>query len=343
MDIKAAIKKVTSLHHLNEDEMTDVMIQIMSGKATSAQIAAFLIALQMKGESVTEIAAATKVMRQLLTPVVIEEPHLIDIVGTGGDMANTFNISTTCAFIVAAAGGKVAKHGNRSISSRSGSADLLEAAGININLSPEEVISCIAKIGIGFMFAPNYHSAMKFAATTRKEIGVRTLFNLLGPLSNPANAPNLMIGVYAKKLLLPIALVLQKLDCRHALIIHSEDGLDEISIAAATDIVELKAGQINEYQISPQQFGFKVQNLETLCVKSPEESLQLMLKILNNEEGPGRDIVLLNSGAAIYTAGLAASIEHGIELAATALNTGSAHQKLQQLVRLTENFSATKN
>lgn len=342
MDIKTAIKKVILHNDLSEEEMTDVMLEMMTGKATPSQIAAFLVALHMKGEAVSEITAAAKVMRQFVTPVVIHEPHLIDIVGTGGDMRNTFNISTTSAIIVAAAGGKVAKHGNRSISSQSGSADLLEYAGVNIDLNAEQVADCVAQIGIGFMFAPHYHSAMRFATQTRKEIGIRTLFNLLGPLSNPANAPHLMIGVYAKKLLFPIALTLRNLACTHALIIHSTDGLDEISLAAPSDMIELKEGQIHEFQIKPEDFGLKSRDIQSLCVNSAAQSFIMMQEVLNNERGVAKDIVLLNAGAAIYTAGLASSIQEGVDIAAQTLKNGSAQRKLQQLIRVTQTFNSQK-
>ncbi len=332
MKIQQALNKLLDGQDLTADEMREVMHIIMSGGATDAQIGGFLIALRCKGESIDEIAAATAVMRELATKVPLTGDHIIDTCGTGGDGANTFNISTTCAFVVAAAGGRVAKHGNRSVSSSSGSADVLEAAGVNLDLSAEQVAQCVNEIGVGFLFAPKHHGAMKYAIGPRKEMGVRTLFNLLGPLSNPAAAPNQLIGVFSSDWLQPLAQVLKKLGSQHVLIVNAEDGLDEISIASPSNIAELKEGQILSYQITPEQFGLQRGNLESLAVTGPKSSLAMVKSVLDNQAGTAKDIVLLNAGAAIYAANLTTTLEAGIEKALRVIENGTAMEKLDALI-----------
>ena len=332
MDIQQALQKVLNNKNLTIDEMCDVMRLIMSGKTTEAQLGGFLIGLRCKGETIDEIAAAVQVMRELATKVVINGQHVIDTCGTGGDGANTFNISTTCAFVVAAAGGQVAKHGNRSVSSSCGSADLLEAAGVNLDLSVEKVTQCVNELGVGFLFAPKHHGAMKHTIKVRKEMGVRTLFNLLGPLSNPAGAPNQLIGVFAKEWVEPIAQVLKKLGSHHVLVVHADDGLDEISIASDTTIAELKEGEIFTYTISPEQFGFKRISLTELAVVDAESSLVMVNSVLDNKSGPARDIVILNAGAAIYAANITESLAAGIKKAAQVIASGAARAKFDALI-----------
>jgi len=340
MNIQTAIQTIVNKQDLTEVQMRAVMQQMMTGKATDAQIGGFLIGMRMKGESVAEITAAATVMRELAKPVHITKPFLVDIVGTGGDQAHTFNISTTSAFVLAAAGGCVAKHGSRSVSSKSGSADVLEAAGVNLTITPKQVEQCINKLGVGFMFAPKHHTAMKYALGPRKEMAVRTLFNLLGPLTNPANAPNQVIGVYADKWLEPFAEVLNNLGSEHVMIVHSEDGLDEISIGATTRIVELKRGHITTYQIHPKQFGITPQPIAKLVVTSVEESLHRLQGVLANQHGPARDIVMMNAGAAIYVAGLVENIADGMQLAAEVIENGKAKQKLIELINMTNGFKS---
>jgi anthranilate phosphoribosyltransferase len=332
MDIQQALQKVLNNKNLTVDEMCDVMRLIMSGKTTEAQLGGFLIGLRCKGETIDEIAAAVQVMRELATKVVINGQHVIDTCGTGGDGANTFNISTTCAFVVAAAGGQVAKHGNRSVSSSCGSADLLEAAGVNLELSVEKVTQCVNELGVGFLFAPKHHGAMKHTIKVRKEMGVRTLFNLLGPLSNPAGAPNQLIGVFAKEWVEPIAQVLKKMGSHHVLVVHADDGLDEISIASATTVAELKEGEISTYTISPEQFGFERTSLNELAVVDAESSLVMVNSVLANKIGPARDIVLLNAGAAIYAANITESLAAGIKKAAQVIASGAARAKFDALI-----------
>ena len=332
MDIQQALQKVLNNKNLTIDEMCNVMRLIMSGKTTEAQLGGFLIGLRCKGETIDEIAAAVQVMRELATKVVINGQHVIDTCGTGGDGANTFNISTTCAFVVAAAGGQVAKHGNRSVSSSCGSADLLEAAGVNLDLSVEKVTQCVNELGVGFLFAPKHHGAMKHTIKVRKEMGVRTLFNLLGPLSNPAGAPNQLIGVFAKEWVEPIAQVLKKLGSHHVLVVHADDGLDEISIASDTTIAELKEGEISTYTISPEQFGFERTSLNELAVVDAESSLVMVNSVLANKIGPARDIVLLNAGAAIYAANITESLAAGIKKAAQVIASGAARSKFDALI-----------
>jgi anthranilate phosphoribosyltransferase len=338
MDMQAAIKTVLERKDLTADEMNNVMRIIMTGEATPAQIGGFLVGLRMKGETVDEIASAAKVMRELATGVKVTGDHVVDIVGTGGDGSNTFNISTACTFVVAAAGGTVAKHGNRSVSSKSGSADLLEAAGVKLDLNAEQVAKCINEVGVGFMFAPMHHSAMKHAIGPRKEMAVRTIFNVLGPLTNPAGAPNQLLGVFADELVEPLAEVLNKLGSNHVMVVHSEDGMDEISIGAATNVAELKDGKITTYKITPEQFGLNNTNISELAVDSAEESLAVIKKVLNNESGPAKDIVKFNSGAAIYVAGLENSLEAGIQKAEEVIASGAAKAKLDELIRVSSSF-----
>ncbi len=339
MNMQQAIKSVTERRDLNADEMTSVMRTIMTGEATPAQIGGFLIGLRMKGETIEEIAAAAGVMRELASGVKVEGEHIVDIVGTGGDGSNTFNISTASSFVVAAAGGTVAKHGNRSVSSKSGSADLLEAAGVNLDLDTEQVGYCIRETGVGFMFAPKHHSAMKHAIGPRKEMGVRTIFNVLGPLTNPAGAPNQLLGVFADDLVEPLAQVLNKLGSNHVLVVHSEDGMDEISIGAPTHVAELKNGKVTTYTMTPEQYGIKQSDIRALAVNSAEESLNIINAVLDNQPGGARDIVMLNAGAAIYAADLVDSLEAGIQKADEVIASGAAKEKLAALVKVSNSFS----
>lgn len=336
MDLPAAIDAVINRQDLAPSFMRSVMRTIMKGEATQAQIGAFLVGLRMKGETVSEIAAAAEVMRELAAGVELSGlPHMVDIVGTGGDSSSSFNISTTCMFVAAAAGCHVAKHGNRAVSSRSGSADVLEAAGIKLDLNPEQVKQCVEEIGVGFMFAPMHHSAMKHAIGPRKELGVRTVFNLLGPLTNPASAPNQVLGVYNKQWVMPLAEVLQKLGSKHVMVVHSDDGMDEISISAPTKVAELKAGEIHEYSIEPEQFGLKKANSSDISVTNVDESLAMMRSVLTNQPGTALDIVLLNAGAAIYVAGIVDDLRFGVERARQIIASGEASQKLAELIELT--------
>jgi anthranilate phosphoribosyltransferase len=332
MQVQQALQRLLDKQNLTHDQMRAVMRQIMSGQATDAQIGGFLIALRCKGETVDEIAAAAEVMRELASKVPVAGKHLIDTCGTGGDGANTFNISTTCAFVVAAAGAKVAKHGNRSVSSRSGSADVLEAAGVNLDLSPEQVAECVAHVGVGFLFAQKLHGAMKYTSRARREMGVRTLFNLLGPLSNPAGAPNQLVGVFAKDWVEPLAQVLKKLGSRHVLVVNADDGLDEISIAAPTSVAELKDGAVTVYTVTPEQFGLSCASLTDLAITDAETSLAMMKAVLDNHPGPARDIVVLNAGAAIYAADITGSLAAGIARADALLASGAARAKLDALI-----------
>ena len=338
MNINQAIKSVISKKDLNESEMIDVMNSIMTGQTTDAQIGAFLVGLSMKGETIDEITASVKVMRSLATSVEVSSTeYLVDTCGTGGDGLGLFNISTASAFVVAAAGGKVAKHGNRSISSKSGSADVLEAAGINLNLSPESISQCIEKIGVGFMFAPAHHSAMKHAIGPRKELAVRTIFNVLGPLTNPAKAPNQVIGVYDKNLVEPIANVLKSLKSRHVMVVHSADGLDEFSVADKTFVAELYNGEISTYTVHPDDFGLKLGNLNDIKVENADESLSLIYEAFSGQNGTAKDIISFNAGAAIYVSGLVDSLNSGIEKANQILSNGSAKEKLEEYIFASNN------
>ena len=338
MDIKTALSVLLEQKDLSETEMEQVMQQIMSGQATDAQIGAFLIALRLKGETIDEMVGAAKVMRALASAVSITQTdHLVDTCGTGGDGASLFNVSTGAAFIVSAAGGIVAKHGNRSNSSSSGSADVLEAAGVNLTLSPEQVSRCIDKLGLGFMFAPLHHSAMKHAIGPRKEMGVRTIFNVLGPLTNPAGAKHQVIGVFSKSLCRPLAEALHRLGSSHVMVVHSQDGLDEISIAAPTHVAELKNGEVTEYELEPESVGLNFySDLGPLVVNSPQESLALIQSALDNEAGPALDILCFNAGAAIYVAGVALTLQAGVDMAKDVVATGQAKEKFNDLISFTE-------
>ena len=333
MNINEAIKAVISRQNLNESEMHDVMSSIMTGQTTDAQIGAFLVGLSMKGETIEEITASAKVMRALATSVKLSsDEFLVDTCGTGGDGLGLFNISTASAFVVAAAGGKVAKHGNRSISSKSGSADVLEAAGINLSLNPELISQCIEEIGVGFMFAPAHHSAMKHAIGPRKELAIRTIFNVLGPLTNPAKAPNQIMGVFDKNLVEPIANVLKGLNSRHVMVVHSEDGLDEFSIANKTYLAELKDNKISTYTVHPHDFGLEEGSLDSIQAENAEQSLALIHEAFSGKQGEARDIIALNAGAAIYVSGLVNSLEEGITKANQTLSDGSAQDKLDAYI-----------
>jgi anthranilate phosphoribosyltransferase len=334
MDIATAIASVVEQRDLSAGDMEAVMRSIMTGQATPAQIGGFLIGLRMKGETVDEIAAAAKVMRDLATRVEVAGPHLVDTCGTGGDGASTFNISTASAIVTAAAGGRVAKHGNRSVSSSSGSADVLEAAGVKLDLTPAQVAACIDRVGVGFLFAPQHHSAMKHAIGPRKEMRVRTLFNLLGPLTNPAGAPNQVLGVFSPDWVEPLARVLKRLGSEHVLVVHAEDGLDEISIAAPTRVAELRDGDISVYTVTPEDFGLQRADLSAIAVENAGQSLAMINTVFADQPGPARDIVRLNAGAAIYAAGLAASLADGVALASEAIQSGKARQTLAALVEV---------
>ena len=332
MNLSSAIKSVIQKHDLSREEMSAVMEQIMTGKATPAQIGGFLVGLQMKGETITEIAAAAEVMRSLATPVEISGDHVVDTCGTGGDGASTFNVSTASAFVVAAAGAKVAKHGNRSISSSSGSADVLEAAGVNLDITAEQVKACIDEIGVGFMFAQKHHGAMKFAIGPRREMGVRTVFNLLGPLTNPAQAKRQVLGVYDKKWVEPMAHVLKVLGSEHVLVVHAKDGLDEISIGSDSYVAELNNGEVSSYIVRPEDFGLQRHDIGVLAVTDAKQSLSIIKEIFAGKLGPARDIVVLNAGAAIYAADLATSLADGIKIAQEQIDNGNAQQKLDALI-----------
>ena len=337
---KDALQRLLESNDLTHAEMLDVMHQVMSGELTPAQIAGFLIALRIKGETVDEIAAAAEVMRELATHVTIrDDAHLIDTCGTGGDGIHTFNVSTVSAFVAAAAGAKVAKHGGRSVSSACGSADVLEALGINVNLAPDQVAACVDDIGIGFMFAPNHHSAMRHAAPVRRELGVRTLFNLLGPLTNPAGAKRQIMGVFHRDLTSILAKVLQSLGSQHVMVVHGADGMDEISFSGDTQVAELKDGSISEYVLNPSQFGFALHDVKSIRVQDTVQSADMVRAVLAGENIPARDIVLLNAGAAIYIAGLADDMQQGIEHAGQMLDNGAAQAKLEQLITLSQQLA----
>ena len=338
MDLPTAIAAVVDRRDLSADDMQHVMRLIMTGEATPAQIGGFLVGLRMKGETVEEIAAAARVMRELATRVEVGGPHLVDTCGTGGDGASTFNVSTASAIVTAAAGGRVAKHGNRSVSSSSGSADVLEAAGVRQDLGPDQVAACIDRVGVGFMFAPQHHGAMKHAIGPRREMRVRTLFNLLGPLTNPAGAPNQVLGVFSEQWVEPIAEVLRELGSEHVLVVHADDGLDEISIAGPTRIAELHNGRITVYSIGPADFGMETSDLSAITVNDAAGSLQLINAVFSGESGPAHDIVALNAGAAIYAAGLTSTLADGVTLAIETIQSGRAKQTLQDLVEVSRSF-----
>ena len=333
MSYTQTLNQLISGNDLPSEQMLGIMQQVMGGELSAAQIAAFLIALRIKGETVDEIAAAASVMRSLSTKVEIaDNAHLVDTCGTGGDGIQTFNVSTLSAFIAAAAGAKVAKHGGRSVSSTCGSADVLEALGVNVNLTPSQVADCVNNIGVGFMFAPNHHSAMKHAAPVRRELGVRTLFNLLGPLTNPANAKRQVMGVFSQSLTGKLAHVLKQLGSVHVMVVCGADGMDEISLTGDTFVAELKDGNVTEYTVNPTQFGLNTFPLADIQVQDATASKAMILDVLNGKQGAARTIVLMNAGAAIYVAGVAKSLQAGIEKAAEVIDNGTALTTLQQLI-----------
>ena len=332
-----ALTRVIDHREIFHDEMLELMRRIMNGEMSPVMSAALLIGLRVKKETVGEIAAAAQVMRELSNKVVLPAlPHLVDVVGTGGDGAHTFNISTCSMFVASAAGAQIAKHGNRSVSSKTGSADVLEALGANIMLTPAQVAACVQQCGIGFMFAPNHHPAMKNIAPVRKELGVRTIFNILGPLTNPAGAPNILMGVFHPDLVGIQVRVLQRLGADHAVVVWGKDGMDEVSLGAATLVGELKDGIVREYEIHPEDFGLAMISNRSLKVAGPEDSRKMLLGALADEPGAARDIVLLNAGATLYAANVAPSIAEGIELARTAIKSGAARAKLDQFVEVTK-------
>ncbi|WNO08584.1 anthranilate phosphoribosyltransferase [Teredinibacter sp. KSP-S5-2] len=339
MSIREAIAAVINRQDLSEEDMISVMRAIMSGEATDAQIGGFLVALRMKGETIDEVVGAARVMRELAAKVNVSADNLIDTCGTGGDGASLFNVSTASAFVVAAAGGKVAKHGNRSVSSSTGSADVLEAAGVNLSVSSDVVARAIETLGVGFMFAPAHHGAMKYAIGPRKELGQRTIFNMLGPLTNPAGVKRQVLGVFDKKLCKPLAEVLGRLGSEHVMVVHSEDGLDELSVAAPACIAELKDGVVSEYSIEPAEFGHGYDDLSGLAVSTAEESLNLIRDALSGKGDEttrkAASIIALNAGAAIYVSGIASDFKEGVALAEDAIASGLAKEKIKELVEFT--------
>jgi anthranilate phosphoribosyltransferase len=331
-----ALQRTIEHREIFHDEMLHIMRLIMSGEMSPVMMAALITGLRVKKETIGEITAAAQVMREFSTKVqVADKTHLVDIVGTGGDGSHTFNISTCAMFVAAAAGAKVSKHGGRSVSSKSGSADVLEALGLNINLSPAAIARCIDEVGIGFMFAPNHHPAMKNVAPIRKELGVRTIFNILGPLTNPAGAPHILMGVFHSDLVGIQVRALQRLGAEHALVVYGKDGMDEISLGAATVVGELKNGEITEYEIHPEDFGLPMASNRALRVETPEQSMQMLMSVLNGEPGAAGDIVAINAGAALYAANLADSLKGGLALARAAIASGAARRKLDELVLAT--------
>lgn len=338
MNMPTAIQLLIDRQNLDSKQMDSCMRLIMTGQATNAQIGGFLVGLRMKGETVEEITAAAKVMRELSTKVQVSKEHLVDTCGTGGDSSGTFNISTATAFVVAAAGGRVAKHGNRSVSSQSGSADVLEAAGVNLDLTPEQVAECINEIGVGFLFAQKHHGAMKYAITARKEMAVRTIFNLLGPLTNPADAPYQVLGVFSKDWVRPLAEVLRDLGSEHVMVVHADDGLDEISIAAKTYVAELRNGNIEEYVIQAEDFGINSSSLDDIKVSTAEESLNLIYSALSGDNGTAKNIIALNAGAALYVSGIAVDLQEGVNKAIEIMDSGKAKAKLLDLVNKSNSF-----
>ncbi len=342
MDMKEALARIAGNLDLSREEMKDVMRIVMNGEATDAQIGAFLMGLRLKSETIDEITGATEVMRELATKVTIKAEPLVDIVGTGGDGANLFNVSSAASFVVAAAGGFVAKHGNRGVSSKSGSADLIEKAGVNLNMSPDEVARCVEQIGVGFMFAPAHHGAMKHAIGPRRELGCRTIFNILGPMTNPAGVTRQLIGVFTKTLCRPMAEVMQRLGAEHIMVVCSKDGLDEISLATVTHVAELKNGEIFEYDITPEDLGLKSQSLVGLTVDSSDESLKLIKAAFGRQHDEttekARDMIALNAGAAIYIADLADTPKAGVEMALDAMGSGLAAGKMSELADFSHCF-----
>ncbi len=341
MTPKEALSHIIAHQEIAHDEMISLMRQIMQGEISPVLIAAIIIGLRVKKETSEEIAAAAQVMRELATKVDIpDNTHLVDTCGTGGDSAHTFNISTAAAFVAAAAGARVAKHGGRSVSSKSGSADVLEALGVNLNQTPQQVAQCIQEIGVGFMFAPNYHAAMKHAAPVRRELGVKTLFNILGPLTNPANAKRQVLGVFNEELVKTLAYVLQQLGSKHVLIVHGEDGLDEITITGQTHIGELKNGKVETYTIRPEDFGIQPSPIKTIQVSDSEHAKMMLLSVLKNVSSPARDIVVLNAGAAIYAAGVEETLAQGIKTAHQTIESGAALKKLYEFAEFTQRNSS---
>ncbi|NMM81166.1 anthranilate phosphoribosyltransferase [Acidovorax sp. SRB_14] len=336
-----ALQRTIEHREIFHDEMLHLMRMIMKGELSPVMTAAIITGLRVKKETIGEITAAAQVMREFCTKVPVQDAtHLVDIVGTGGDGANTFNISTCAMFVAAAAGAKTAKHGGRSVSSKSGSADVMDALGVHINLAPAAIAQCIAEVGIGFMFAPNHHPAMKNVAPVRKELGVRTLFNILGPLTNPAGAPNILMGVFHPDLVGIQVRALQRLGAEHAIVVYGRDGMDEISLGAATLVGELKNGQVSEYEIHPEDFGLPMASNRAFKVETPEQSRDLLLSVLQGQPGAASDIVCLNAGAALYAAGVAGSIQDGLDRARAALASGAARAKLAELVARTHALAA---
>jgi anthranilate phosphoribosyltransferase len=332
-----ALQRTIEHREIFHDEMLHVVRLIMSGEMSPVMMAALITGLRVKKETIGEITAAAQVMREFSTKVhVADKTHLVDIVGTGGDGSSTFNISTCSMFVAAAAGAKVSKHGGRSVSSKSGSADVLESLGINIHLPPDQIAKCIEEVGIGFMFAPNHHSAMKHVAPIRKELGVRTIFNILGPLTNPASAPNILMGVFHPDLVGIQVRALQRLGAEHALVVYGRDGMDEVSLGAATLVGELKDGTITEYEIHPEDFGFQMSSNRALRVETPEQSKAMLLGVLDNQPGAARDIVVLNAGAALYAANLVKAMKDGVGVAQEAIQSGAAKRKLEALIAATK-------
>lgn len=340
MTPQEALHRIIAHQEIMHDEMVSLMRQIMQGEISPVLIAAIITGLRVKKETIGEIAAAAQVMREFATKVDISDStHLVDTCGTGGDSAHTFNISTASAFVAAAAGARVAKHGGRSVSSKSGSADVLEALGVNLNQTPQLVAQSICEIGVGFMFAPNYHAAMKHAAPLRRELGIKTLFNILGPLTNPASAKRQVLGVFDEDLVKTLAHVLQLLGSEHVLIVHGKDGLDEITITGETNIGELKNGKVTVYNLRPEDFNLKTSSIETIRVTYSENAKTMLLSVLENVAGPARDIVLMNAGAAIYVSGIVDTLEQGIKTAHRAIESGAALKKLHELVEFTHRNS----
>jgi anthranilate phosphoribosyltransferase len=334
-----ALQRTIEHREIFHDEMLKIMRMIMNGELSPVMTAALITGLRVKKETIGEITAAAEVMREFSTKVhVADRTHLVDIVGTGGDGSHTFNISTCAMFVAAAAGAKVSKHGGRSVSSKSGSADVMESLGININLAPESISRCISEVGVGFMFAPNHHPAMKNVAPIRKELGVRTIFNILGPLTNPASAPNILMGVFHPDLVGIQVRALQRLGAEHALVVYGRDGMDEISLGSSTLVGELKNGQITEYEIHPEDFGMAMASNRTLKVDTPVQSMAMLLGVLNMQPGAARDIVVLNTAATLYAANVVDSIQSGIERAQVAIDTGAARDTLAKLVALTQSL-----
>ncbi len=337
-----ALTRTIDHREIFHDEMLSLVRRIMSGEMSPVMMAALLIGLRVKKETIGEITAAAQVMREFSTKVeVADRAHLVDIVGTGGDGSHTFNISTCSMFVAAAAGARISKHGNRSVSSKSGSADVLELMGVPLNLSPQAIARCIGDTGIGFMFAPNHHPAMKNVAPVRKELGVRTIFNILGPLTNPADAPNILMGVFHPDLVGIQVRALQRLGAEHAVVVYGRDGMDEVSLGAATMVGEFKDGAIHEYEIHPEDFGLTMASNRAFKVETPEQSRSVLQSVLENEPGPARDIVVLNAGVALYAANVAASMADGITLARDVVASGKALAKLHQFVARTKELAGT--